>query len=361
MYVFFLYIIFNILILIYWTVLLRNVPIHQALKKEKKGASVSVIIACKDELENLKENLYSILHQEYVSWELIIIDDYSSDGSHEYLVDLSQKYSHLTVIRPSKDVKGKKLGLTEAIIRANGEYILLTDADCKPSGTQWIQAMMSSRDHADIVLGYAPLTGNQATGVELFSKYETYITAIHYLSFSQLGRPYMGVGRNLLFSKKIWLDHQGYADLMHVGSGDDDLLIQKIATGDNTAVCTSPESFMYSNAEYKLKPYINQKKRHFNSSGYYDWGDKIALAIYPILLSILYLLFFIMIWEGYIWFSILLLLTRWILTMIIHYSRLKHLHYRILFWRWPILELCHLFYLWFFVPVVLNKKEYGWK
>ncbi len=334
---------------------------YQALKKDNIDISVSVIIACKDELTNLKENLVSILEQQYSSWELIVIDDYSSDGSQEYLTDLSEQFDHLTVIRPSKDINGKKLGLTEAILKAKGDYILLTDADCKPCSRLWIQAMMSCIRDKDIVLGYAPLTGDHGTAVESFSKYETYITAIHYLSFAELGRPYMGVGRNLLFNKNLWLNHKGYSDLMHIASGDDDLLIQKIANGNNTAVCTHPESFMYSQAEHELRLYISQKKRHFNSSIYYALSDKIALGIYPVLLSAVYIFFGVLVWKGYGLLALIWISLRWILTMMIHGVRLQHLDYKSLFWRWPVLELCHLVYLLFFVPVVLNKREYGWK
>jgi len=55
----------------------------------------------------------------------------------------------------------------------------------------------------------------------------------------------------------------------HLASGDDDLMINALANGQNTSICIHPESFMYSNPKTSLRSFLTQKTRHISTSVYY--------------------------------------------------------------------------------------------
>src|SRR6202012_605330 len=99
-----------------------------------------------------------------------------------------------------------------------------------------------------IVLGYSPYnrTGNILNPI---IRFETIKTAINYLSSALTGDAYMGVGRNLAYTKTLFFGAKGFAAHMHVLSGDDDLFVNQNSTPENTAVEISPESFMFSDAK----------------------------------------------------------------------------------------------------------------
>src|SRR3546814_6078167 len=67
-----------------------------------------------------------------------------------------------------------------------------------------------------------------------FIRYETFYTALNYLSFALSGMPYMGVGRNLSYKRSLFFRHKGFASHLHLRSGDDDLFVNRAASKENT-------------------------------------------------------------------------------------------------------------------------------
>ena len=127
---------------------------------------VSVIICAKDEAEMLSHNLPSFLEQDYPNYEVIVVDDQSIDSTKYVLKDFEKKYSNLKVISIDPHVNsrvGKKFALTLGIKTSKFDYLLLSDADCKPVSKNWITTMTSCFQTKDIVLGISPY--NKTKGI----------------------------------------------------------------------------------------------------------------------------------------------------------------------------------------------------
>src|SRR5581483_1786901 len=136
---------------------------------------------------------------------------------------------------------GKKFALTMGIKASKNEYLLFTDADCRPASANWITRMAVNFNRStEIVLGYSPY---QSAGglLNSFIRFETIRTAINYLSAALAGNPYMGIGRNLAYTKTLFFKNKGFASHMHVMSGDDDLFVNENATAGNTTIEIHPE------------------------------------------------------------------------------------------------------------------------
>lgn len=124
---------------------------------------VSVVIAARNESDNLYENLPKLLTQDYPApFEVVVVNHQSIDDSKYLLEALQRQYPNLSVmdVERSKHLPAsKKFPLTMGIKKAKYEHLLLTDADCAPTSEQWLSKMAGkfSEKH-EIILGY--LTAN---------------------------------------------------------------------------------------------------------------------------------------------------------------------------------------------------------
>lgn len=255
---------------------------------------VSIIIAAHNESENLKNFLPSILEQDYPKFEVIIINDRSEDDSATVIAEFQQKYKHLrsTFIKPNGKIQyGKKLALTLGIKAAQYEYVLLSDADCKPNSDQWIKQMTHHFESKDIVLGYGPYYTEPGFLNKLI-RFDTLFIALQYMTFSKAGIPYMGIGRNLAYKKECFINNRGIASHAHIASGDDDLFINEVANSKNTAIGFQEESFMYSVPEDTYKFWIRQKQRHLTTFSRYKTKHQILLSTEVFSRLLFYILLF---------------------------------------------------------------------
>lgn len=245
---------------------------------------VSVIIAARNEYDNLAANLPSILEQDYPDFEVVVVNDGSWDETELLLEEFQKRYSNLKVVkRPANEYydAGKKLAITLGIKGAKHERLLFTDADCRPVSRKWIQAMVAQAEGDKLVLGYSPYEKRKGL-LNRVIRSDAYLTAMNYMSFSLAGFPYMGVGRNLSYTKSTFFEVGGFRRHYSIASGDDDLFVNEVANQSNTVVCLDKNGVVESIPEEKWKHFWHQKRRHLYTGRRYKRIHKILLTIQPI-------------------------------------------------------------------------------
>jgi len=244
---------------------------------------VSVLVCAHDEEENLKELIPALLAQEYPQFEVIVVNDRSNDGTYDYLLDLSTRESRVKMVNVRETpahVNGKKYGITLGVRAASHEWLLLTDADCRPASSRWIAEMSAGMSSThQFVLGYSPFK-KLGGFLNLFIRFENIITGLQYIAFAWMKMPYMGVGRNLAYRKSFFIENKGFNQHLHVVGGDDDLYVNRHATRDNTCVRFVPEAFMVSAPETSWKSFFFQKVRHLAVGKKYRSSHKAVLALF---------------------------------------------------------------------------------
>ena len=253
-------------------------------KISKHNLPVSVIICAKNEAENLKTNLPSILEQSYPNFEIVLINDSSSDDTLKVMNAFKNEYNNIKIVdvEPVEKFWGnKKYALTLGIKAAQYSNLLFTDADCKPVSKFWISEMQS-RFNAEtaIILGYSPYEKIKGSFLNVLIRFETFITAVQYFSYTTIGLPYMGVGRNLAYKKELFFEANGFINHMDIKSGDDDLFVNQMATSKNTAICIDKNSFTMSIPKKTFNSWYRQKRRHINTAIHYKWKHKILLTLF---------------------------------------------------------------------------------
>ncbi len=332
------------------------------------ASGVSVIICARNEAPNLQNNLPKILQQEYPGdWELIVVDDASTDDSNKILLDFQREYPRLRILNVSlKTLAGKKQALSIGIKAAKFEHILLTDADCAPVTTYWVQHMtapLAANPETEIILGYGPMKQSGNGGfLEKWTRFETAFTAIQYGTFAILGVPYMGVGRNLAFKKAVFERVGGFSKHEHIPSGDDDLLVNAAATPRNTFCCLHPDSFVYSKGKQSWKTWLRQKRRHLSASPAYKWRDKLLLGGLSLSHVLHFFLLFLLLSLGYAQEAVLCWwLLRGLLLYILYRRVFSTLREQDLLLLFPIYDLLLAVYYGVLIPVFLiTKKTHSW-
>lgn len=251
---------------------------------ENKPEPVSVIICARDEDENLKKFLPFILSQEYPDYEVIVVNDGSTDETDIILRDMKLEYPHLrTTFVPAgvTNLSTKKLALTLGVKAALHDILLFTDADCMPEDKFWIARMARNfTPGVEFVLGYGAYFHKKGFINKLIT-YDTFFIALQYLGFAFNGKPYMGVGRNLAYRKETFFKHKGYASNLHLRSGDDDLMVNKAARKNNTRIEISPDSITWSEPKNSFRAWYFQKERHLSVSTFYTPISKFRLSLEP--------------------------------------------------------------------------------
>ncbi|MEI6753983.1 MAG: glycosyltransferase [Paludibacter sp.] len=291
---------------------------------------VSVIICSKDESENLRNFLPFVLEQDYPEFEVIVINDGSTDDTDELLRDLREKYPHLrTTFVPvgANNASTKKLGITLGIKASKHDYLLLTDADCVPQDKTWIARMMRNfTRETDFVLGYGAYFQKNGFLNHLIT-YDTLFIALQYLGMATARKPYMGVGRNLAYRKETFFAQKGFASTLHLSSGDDDLLVNKASNPWNTRIEIAADSITWSEPNKTFRGWFYQKERHLSVSPHYKISSKFRLFLEPTSRGIFYLTLILALVFGNMITQIaagVIFLTRYLVQAIIINQSSKH-------------------------------------
>ncbi len=251
--------------------------------KSSHNFPVSIIICAKNEAENLRKNIPLWLEQDYPDFEIILINDSSTDDTKEIMESFATSHSivHTVDIENNEAFwSNKKYSLTLGIKRAMHPRMLFTDADCKPASNQWLKLMTADlSEEKQMVLGYGAYD-KQPGFLNSLIRYETLMTAVQYFSFAMRGMPYMGVGRNLAYTSQLFYDNRGFMSHMEVNSGDDDLFVNEVANSENVAVCYHPDAFTYSAPKSKFSEWFRQKRRHITTAHHYKTKHKLLLGLY---------------------------------------------------------------------------------
>lgn len=258
----------------------------------KKG--VSVIICSKNEARNLEQYLPLWLEQDYPKLEFVLIDDASHDETAAVIKAFAKADTRIIPVYVENNEAfwgSKKYALTLGIKKAKYEHLLFSDADCYPKSNTWVNTM-AAKFVADkqLVLGYGGYRRIKGSFLNMLIRYETVLTAIQYLGYAVVGRPYMGVGRNLGYTKSLFFEQRGFMGHMQVVSGDDDLFVNQAATAKNTVICTLTEAHTLSEPKQTWASWFRQKRRHVTTASHYKKVDQFLLGLFYISQLLIFLL-----------------------------------------------------------------------
>ncbi|MBS1681066.1 MAG: glycosyltransferase [Bacteroidetes bacterium] len=323
------------------------------------------MVCAHDEEENLRELIPILLKQNYSRFEIIIVEDRCNDGTYDYLRQATQEHHRLKMVRVTfkpDHINGKKFALTLGIKAAQYDWVLLTDADCRPASENWIDAMMEKNQlQTQIVLGFSPYLKRKGL-LNAFIRFESFLAGIQFVSLARLGKPYMGVGRNLAYRKELFLSNKGFNEHLGITGGDDDLFVNRHATSENTLVRIGTESLVFSKPKNTWKEFFHQKLRHLSVGKRYKLSDRLILGLF----SFTWILSWLWVvpvapFAAEIKLILALFLLRWItLSAVMHFLP-RQLGTPFEAWKTPFLDFMFAFYYLVVGAKALIVKKVKWK
>ena len=254
----------------------------ESVTRQKKDIPVSVIICAKNESANLQEFLPHIITQDYPCFEIILVNDHSTDDTLVIMQSFAKENNNISVLSLDTNATGnKKKAITQGIKIAKYQHLLFTDADCKPNSTHWISEMtqlFSSKKK--IILGYGAHQKIQKSWLNKLIRFETLLTAIQYFSYAKANLAYMGVGRNLAYTKDLFTQANGFTKHQHIKSGDDDLFVNQVVQNNNVACAISSSSFTSSKPHRNFSQWVYQKRRHIATANSYKSLHQFLLGLF---------------------------------------------------------------------------------
>lgn len=269
---------------LYYVVFFGKFSFAKPQSSTQKRIPISVIVCAKNEEENVKNFVPILAAQNYPDFEIVLIDDASSDETLEVFEAFEKQYPNIKLVKVQNNEAfwgNKKFALTLGIKAAKNEYLLFTDADCYPTSTEWIREMSSQfTQQKTIVLGYGAYEKIKNSFLNKLIRFETLLTATQYFGWAKSGKPYMGVGRNLAYKREEFFKTNGFIEHMKIRSGDDDLFINEASNKKNTTICFTADSFTYSKPKTSFKDWFAQKRRHVSTAKNYKSFDRSQLALF---------------------------------------------------------------------------------
>lgn len=306
----------------------NSLPISPNLK-------VSIIIASENEADELAKNLPFILDQDYPDFEVIVINNGSTDESETLLQSLKLNNPHLyyTFLPYSNDnhLSRRKLALTLGAKAAKGDVLLFTEPYSKPISNKWISAMMNELSgNKEVVLGYS-FYRKTKTFFNSMARFDNHMTSMEYLSAAIRNKGYMGTYRNIAFKKHLFFDNKGFASHLNLENGED-VFINQIITPDNTSVAVCQDSFVETSTE-RFSLWKQIKKSYFLAKQNIRSAAMSMFGLETFSRYLFYLIFFFLVSYSIInqhWsllgFSILLFLIRLMVQIIVVNKSAKHFY-----------------------------------
>jgi len=247
---------------------------------------VSVVIAARNEAENILLCLHRIFANHYPAdrFEVIVVNDDSSDATAGIVEGLRLEYPNLHLLHMPENVvrtrAHKKKALEKGVLHAKGDLILTTDADCAVP-LHWIETMAATFDeHTAFVSG----------PVAFRVKYNFFqdMQALEFLGLVAVGggaiglnRPNLANGANVAYRKSVFLAIKGFDGIDHLTSGDDEMLMQKIAATGHWRVrfCPSHKALVRTDPVPSLGALIQQRKRWASKGALYPNKGYVAVIV----------------------------------------------------------------------------------
>ena len=135
-----------------------SAPVHEIRK-------ISVIIPARNEEQDVASSLRSVLNQEGVDLEVIVVNDHSTDRTGEIVDDIARSDSRMKVLHNPALIQGwlgKCNAMQHGAANATGNYLLFTDADINHAPGCFVTALNVMQKNEYDFISLCPLWDNQS-------------------------------------------------------------------------------------------------------------------------------------------------------------------------------------------------------
>lgn len=329
--------------------------------------AVSIIIAARNEGESIHRTIDALLAQDYnrALTEIIFIDDHSTDNTADVVRSYASRGVKLITLKEDRALNSyKKKAIQTAVGQSTGKLIITTDADCR-MGTAWLKTIVAYYEEKNYKMISSPVAYDEEKSFFERSQSLEFLYLIG-LGASTIGnnQPSTCNGANLAYEKEAFYAVGGFQGIDDLASGDDELLLHKIAARYNNQIgfLKNREAIVYTHAKPTLGEFLQQRKRWASKSTRYKNKSIIVLGVFiwcfnlSILLNLVCAVFL----PGYLMVVLAQLLLKIVIEFIFLTDVTGFARRRNLLVLLPVLNIFHVLYI-IYIGIAGNSGKYNWK
>lgn len=334
--------------LVYYLFIFSKFSFAKKTTVSQNNVPISVIICVKNQEDTIQKHIESILEQNYSNFEIVLIDNASSDGTLDIFEEYEKQYANIKLVKVENNEAfwgNKKFALTLGIKAAKNDYLLFTNPNCYPTSTDWISEMSSHfTSEKTIILGYSSIQKVRNSFLNKLIRFENVLSATQVFSWAKAGNPYTGNGTNLAYKRDEFFKTNGFINHMKIRTGEDSLFINQAANGQNTTVCATKNSFVLSDESPNFSQWIHSTRITYSHFSKFKFIDNFKNYLFFISQLLFILLPIILLVSQYQWIIVAsVILLRYISTWIVlGFSASKLNEKDVMYW-YPIIEIVTLF------------------
>ncbi len=257
---------------------------------------ISVLVPVKNEKENIP-NLIKNLNKQSLNpnlFELIIINDNSTDGTSNVTEQLIKGKSNYKFVQLLPGLTGKKKAIQKGISEAAANIIVTTDADCTHN-KKWLETILNyyTKHKPKMLIAPVLMQGKSFFGNMQSLEFMSLIAST--AGSTGIGHPIMCNGANLSYEKKVY---EEFTDALNMKkkSGDDIFLLHNIKKKYPKEIhfLKSNDAVVYTKAEKSLKSFFRQRVRWASKSSSYKDSDSIISSLIVLLTNLVLIVLYIL-------------------------------------------------------------------
>lgn len=283
-------------VILWFSINFRQLSRSQVIGESGPPSFISVIVAVKNEESRIGDLIDSLEKQHYSTAEYIFVDDGSTDGTIERIEAVCGLKDKFQIIR--NPGKGKKSAINYGAGKARGEFLVFTDADCS-MGPEWLTAIVNEMRSKQALLLIVPVRNTESKSLAGRLQELDFLSLIA-STFGSWRNPFLCNGANLCVERKVFLDLDPFADNLHIPTGDDIFLLQKMKRSYPEHIKLSLNTNAWVNTPVKETwgGFFEQRIRWGSKTINYSDSWSLFLAALVVLVSIATLLSLAMLLLG---------------------------------------------------------------
>jgi chlorobactene glucosyltransferase len=197
-----------------------DMKLHAVPPTVKDGPLVSILIPARNEEQNIERCLDSLRNQDYVNYEILVIDDNSTDNTLGILQRIAREDKRVRVFSGKplpEDWFGKSYAMQQLSGEAKGEIFVFTDADTvhNPTCISWTVSNMQN-SKADFISGYTKqklLTFGEAITVPLMYFLTTIVVPLFLNRYTRQSFFSAAIGQFIAVNREAFEKVGGYTTI----------------------------------------------------------------------------------------------------------------------------------------------------
>lgn len=308
-----------------------------------KRIPISVIVYARNQAEEVKRLLPNLVNQNYHDFELVLVDNASSDETLDIFKEYAQMFSNIRLCRVENNEtfwNNKKYAQTLAIKASKNEYLLFIDAEQSIDNEFWIMSMASNFTlNKTIILG--PWMYKKSKG--FFNKiirFDAVYAQLHSFAWTNYGSSFSYSTKNIAYKKEMFYKVNGFISHINNRLGEREFFLNEVSTSKNTTFTISKNTFVYSEPIIKLNEWKLKKKNDELIVSTLSLANKFKVRFYNTSQLLFFVLAILLLCLQIEWIITLVLIAfRYLISWIVVGKATRKFQQKDLTWLFPILEL----------------------